>query len=98
MSKRTPLARRVIAALLMVLLTACHTWQPTTVSPQTFGGQGNPPEPLGHAPGTHKLWLTITGPVDPVTLIPVGGTTQVFLRSVAVAVVLKKHKKEKPLS
>ena len=34
MSKRTPLARRVIAALLMVLLTACQTWRPTFVSPQ----------------------------------------------------------------
>ncbi len=34
MSTRTPLARRVIAALLMVLLTACQTWRPTTVSPQ----------------------------------------------------------------
>ena len=29
-----PLARRVIAALLLVLLTACHSWRPTTVSPQ----------------------------------------------------------------
>ncbi len=34
MSRRTPLTRRFIAALLMVLLTACHSWQPTTVSPQ----------------------------------------------------------------
>ena len=34
MSTRTPLARRVTAALLLVLLTACHSWQPTTVSPQ----------------------------------------------------------------
>ncbi len=29
-----PLARRFIAALLLVLLTACHSWRPTTVSPQ----------------------------------------------------------------
>ena len=36
MSTRTPLARRVIAALLMVLLTACQTWRPTFVSPQTL--------------------------------------------------------------
>ncbi len=36
MSKQTPLARRVIAALLLVLLTACHSWRPTTVSPQTL--------------------------------------------------------------
>jgi len=35
-SRRTPLARRVIAALLMVLLTACQTWRPTFVSPQTL--------------------------------------------------------------
>ena len=34
MRTRTPLARRFIAALLMVALTACVTWQPTTVSPQ----------------------------------------------------------------
>ena len=34
MRMRTPLARRVIAALLLVLLTACQSWQPTTVSPQ----------------------------------------------------------------
>ena len=34
MSRRTPLARRVISALLLVLLTACHSWRPTTVSPQ----------------------------------------------------------------
>ena len=36
MSKRTPLARRVIVALLMVLLTACHTWRPTAVTPQAL--------------------------------------------------------------
>ena len=36
MSMRNPLARRVIAALLMVLLTACYSWRPTTVSPQTL--------------------------------------------------------------
>ena len=34
MRMRTSLTRRFIAALLMVLLTACHSWQPTTVSPQ----------------------------------------------------------------
>ena len=34
MSTRIPLARRVIAALLLVLLTACHSWRPTPVSPQ----------------------------------------------------------------
>ncbi len=36
MSTRTPLTRRVIAALLLVLLTACHSWRPTAVSPQTL--------------------------------------------------------------
>ena len=34
MSTRTPLARRFIAALLLVLLTACYSWRPTTVTPQ----------------------------------------------------------------
>ena len=36
LSTRTPLARRIIAALLMVLLTACQTWRPTPVSPQAL--------------------------------------------------------------
>ena len=36
MGTRNSLARRVIAALLLVLLTACHSWRPTTVSPQTL--------------------------------------------------------------
>ena len=36
MSKRTPMARRFIAAMLMVLLTACQTWRPTGVGPQTY--------------------------------------------------------------
>ncbi len=36
MSTRSPLARRVIAALLLVLLTACHSWQPTAISPQAL--------------------------------------------------------------
>ena len=34
MSKRTPLARRVIAAFLLVVITACQTWRPTYVGPQ----------------------------------------------------------------
>ena len=42
MSKRTPMARRFIAALLMVLLTACHSWQPTTVSPQGWTPEERP--------------------------------------------------------
>ena len=36
MGTKTPLARRVIAALVMVLLTACHSWRPTPVSPQAL--------------------------------------------------------------
>ena len=42
MSARTPLARRVIAALLLVLLTACHTWQPITASPQGWTAEEQP--------------------------------------------------------
>ena len=42
MSTRTPLARRVIAAVLMALLTACHTWQPITVSPQRLIAEDQP--------------------------------------------------------
>ena len=42
MSKQTPLARRVIAALLMLLLTACQTWRPTTVSPQQWTSEERP--------------------------------------------------------
>ena len=42
MSTRTPLARRVIAAMLMVLLTACQTWRPTTVSPQQLIAEERP--------------------------------------------------------
>ncbi len=42
MSMRNPLARRVIAALLLVLLTACHSWQPTTVSPQGWTPEERP--------------------------------------------------------
>ncbi len=36
MSTRAPLTRRVIVVILMVLLTACQTWRPTFVSPQTL--------------------------------------------------------------
>ena len=36
MRKQTPLPRRVIGALLMVLLTGCQTWRPTAYSPQTL--------------------------------------------------------------
>ena len=42
MRTRTPLARRVIAALLMVLLTACHSWEPTTISPQQLIPEDQP--------------------------------------------------------
>ena len=36
MSTRTPLARRIIAALLQVLMTACQSWRPTYVSPESL--------------------------------------------------------------
>ena len=36
MSTGTPLAGRVTAALLLVLLSACQSWRPTYVSPQQF--------------------------------------------------------------
>ena len=42
MSTRAPLARRVMAVLLLVLLTACHSWQPTTVSPQGWTPEERP--------------------------------------------------------
>ena len=35
MRTRVLVARRFIAALLIGLLTGCHSWQPTTVSPRT---------------------------------------------------------------
>ena len=34
MRTRVPLSRRFIAALLLALLTGCHSWQPTIVSPR----------------------------------------------------------------
>ena len=40
MKKRTQ--QRFIAALLLVLLTACHSWQPTTVSPQGWTPEEQP--------------------------------------------------------
>ena len=42
MSTRSLLARRFIAALLMVLLTACHSWRPTSVSPQRLIAEDQP--------------------------------------------------------
>ncbi len=39
---RNPLARRVIAALLLLLLTACYSWQPTTPSPQGWTPEEQP--------------------------------------------------------
>lgn len=38
----TPLARRLIAALLLVLLTACYDWRPITVSPQELISEEQP--------------------------------------------------------
>ena len=40
MMKRTQ--QRFIATLLLVLLTACHSWQPTTVSPQGWTPEERP--------------------------------------------------------
>jgi len=40
MKKRTQ--QRFIAALLMVLLTACHSWRPTSVSPQRLIAEDQP--------------------------------------------------------
>lgn len=42
MSTRSLLTRRFIAALLMVLLTACHSWRPTSVSPQRLIAEDQP--------------------------------------------------------
>ena len=42
MRTRTPLARRGIAALLLLLLTACYSWQPTTPSPQGWTPEERP--------------------------------------------------------
>ena len=42
MRSRTPLTRRVIAALLMVPLTGCYSWQPTTVSPAGWTPEERP--------------------------------------------------------
>ena len=42
MSMRTPLARRVLAGALMVLLTACQSWQPTAISPQGWTPEERP--------------------------------------------------------
>ena len=35
MRTRVLVARQLIATLLIGLLTGCHSWQPTTVSPRT---------------------------------------------------------------
>ena len=42
MSTRAPLARRVIAALLLVLLTGCYSWRPTTISPAQLIAEEEP--------------------------------------------------------
>lgn len=41
-STRNPLSRRLIAALLLVLLNACYSWRPTTVSPQRLIPEDQP--------------------------------------------------------
>ena len=35
MRTRAPVAQQLIAVLFITLLTGCHSWQPTTVSPRT---------------------------------------------------------------
>ncbi len=42
MSTRVPLARRLIAALLLVLLNACYSWQLTTISPAQIIAEESP--------------------------------------------------------
>ena len=42
MSARVPLARRVIAALLLVLLNACYSWRTTTISPAQLIAEEEP--------------------------------------------------------
>ena len=41
-TRKPPLARQFIAALLMVLLTACHSWRFTSVSPQRLIAEDQP--------------------------------------------------------
>jgi hypothetical protein len=38
------MTRRLVAALLLVLLTACYSWQPITASPQQLLPEERPPE------------------------------------------------------
>ena len=42
MSARVPLARRVIAALLLVVLNACYSWRTTTFSPAQLIAEEEP--------------------------------------------------------
>ena len=42
MNTRTPLVQRVIAALLMVMLTACQSWRPATFSPRQLLPEDQP--------------------------------------------------------
>ena len=56
-----PLARRVIAALLIVPLTACHSWQPITASPQGWTPEGQPPSV--RATLTSGEVMTVTDPI-----------------------------------
>ena len=37
-----PLTRRLIAALLLVLLTSCYSWRPTTISPARIIAEEEP--------------------------------------------------------
>ena len=61
----------------------------------TFGSESQ--IAVGHAPGTHLVWLTIRGPFiindnPPGQGDPLPGADQVVLRSSAFGMVIKKHK------
>ncbi len=61
MSARTPLARRVIAAALMVLLTGCYSWQPTTVGPAGWTPEERPSSVRGTL--TSGETITVRDPI-----------------------------------
>ncbi len=81
MSMRTPLARRVIAGALMVLLTACHSWQPTTISPQGWTPEERPSSV--RATLTSREVITLRDPIVRNDSI-VGATVGVASRDVRV--------------
>ena len=60
MSRRVPLARRVIAAVLLALLTACYSWEPITVSPQAMISEA--PPSVVRVTLTNGEVMTVRGP------------------------------------